>query len=117
MKSKWIVASCLTVLLVFSIIPALAQSDGVAAYKKACVKCHGVEGKGDGPAAKVLKSVAMGDLSSKAKMAQYTDKTLYKLISEGGQAVGKSKVMIPQKDKLSESEIKAVIAYIKTLAK
>ncbi len=117
MKSNSIVVSCLGAIFAFSMTSTLAQSDGAAVYKKACVKCHGVEGKGDGPAAKALKSVAMGDLSSKTKMAQHTDQTLYKMISEGGQAVGKSKIMLPQKDRLSHAETKAVIAYIKTLQK
>jgi cytochrome c553 len=117
MKSNSIVVSCLVAILAFSVTATLAQSDGAAVYKKACVKCHGAEGKGDGPAAKALKSVAMGDLSSKAKMAQYSDQTLYKMISEGGQAVGKSKIMLPQKGRLSDAEIKAVISHIKTLQK
>ncbi|HEV8131014.1 MAG TPA: cytochrome c [Acidobacteriota bacterium] len=116
MKRTWIVPSLVTVLLVFLMTGLRAQSDGRAAYNKACVKCHGTEGKGDGPAAKVIKT-PMGDLTSKAKMAQYSDDKLYKMISEGGQAIGKSKIMLPQKGKLSESEIKAVIAHIKTLQK
>lgn len=115
MKSNSIVVGCLGAILAFSVTSTIAQSDGAAVYRKACVKCHGVEGKGDGPAAKALKNLIMGDLSSKAKMAQYADQTLYKMISEGGQAVGKSKIMLPQKDRLSDAEIKAVISHIKTL--
>ncbi|MBI4454411.1 MAG: cytochrome c [Acidobacteria bacterium] len=117
MRARSIVLSCLAVVLALLTVPLLAADDGAALYKKNCVKCHGDQGKGDGPAAKLLKNQSMGDLSSKAEMSKLSDDTLHKMVAEGGQAVGKSKVMPAHKDKLSEAEIKAVIAYIKTLQK
>lgn len=108
---------CAVALFVFFTVSVRAQGDGAAVYKKSCEKCHGAEGKGDGPAAKLLKNQSMGDLSNKAEMSKIPDQTLHKVIAEGGQAVGKSKVMPAHKDKLSEVEIKAVVAHIKTLQK
>lgn len=117
MKRKSIVAGCLTLLLLFSTAAITAADDGAAVYKKLCFKCHGDQGKGDGPAAKLLKNQSMGDLSSKAEMSKISDPDLVKIIAEGGAAVGKSKVMPAHKDKLTEGEIKAVVAHVKTLQK
>lgn len=93
------------------------QQQGVRVYQQACKKCHGPEGKGDGPAAKMFKKVTMGDLSKKANMSKYSDQDLQKLIVDGGPALGKSKIMTAQKGKLTDPQVQAVIAYIKTLAK
>ncbi|MBI2822659.1 MAG: cytochrome c [Acidobacteria bacterium] len=117
MKTIRIVTGCFGLLLCFSTTAALAADDGAAVYKKMCVKCHGAEGKGDGPAAKMFKNQSMGDLSSKAEMGKLSDADLAKIVTEGGQAVGKSKIMPAHKDKLSEAEIKAVVAYLKSLQK
>ena len=91
--------------------------DGAALYKASCTKCHGDLGKGDGPAAKLIKNQSMGDLSSKAAMSKYSDADVTKMIAEGGPAVGKSKLMPAHKDKMSAGDIKAVVAFIKTLQK
>ncbi len=39
-------------------IPWVSAGDGAAMYKAYCSACHGVGGKGDGPAAKALKTAA-----------------------------------------------------------
>lgn len=117
MKSKLISGLRFVTLLGLATVWVWAADDGAAVYSKQCVKCHGERGKGDGPTAKMLKNQSMGDLSSKTGMAKYSDQDLNKMLSEGGQAVGKSKVMPAYKGKLSEGEIKAVIAHIKTLQK
>ena len=117
MKLKWAALYSFALLFVFSAVGFLRAETGEGNYKKLCVKCHGEAGKGDGPAAKMLKGQAMGDLSSKAAMSKMSDPDLAKLISEGGAAVGKSKVMPAHKDKMSDADIKAVVTYIKTLQK
>ena len=108
---KWIVAGCLSSFFVLSL---LALPDGQADYKSLCLKCHGVQGEGDGPITKMVKNQSMGDLSDKEAMNQYSAKDLYKLIAEGGEAVGKAKLMPAHEKKLGESEIQAIITYIKT---
>ncbi len=114
MKKKWIVAGCLSFFFGLSL---LALPDGQADYKNLCLKCHGAEGKGDGPVTKMVKNQSMGDLSDKEAMNQYSAEDLYKIIAEGGEAVGKAKLMPAHKDKLGESEIQAIIAYMKTFQK
>ncbi len=115
MKKKWIVAGCLSFSFALSLL--LALPDGQADYKNLCLKCHGAEGKGDGPVTKMVKNQSMGDLSSTEAMTQYSAEDLYKLISEGGEAVGKAKLMPAHKEKLGESEIQAILAYMKTFQK
>ncbi len=36
--------------------PAVREMDGPSLYRAHCASCHGAEGRGDGPAAKALKS-------------------------------------------------------------
>jgi cytochrome c553 len=117
MKNTGIVAAFVSLLVGVSLLALPVPSDGEPTYTKMCLKCHGAQGKGDGPVAKMVKNQGMGDLSHKETMSGYSDEDLYKFISEGGEAVGKSKLMSAHKDKLAEAEIKAVIAYIKTLQK
>ena len=93
-----------------------------SSYSDTCAKCHGPAGKGDGPKAAELKDkdgklVACGDLSDCAKMAKVTDDDMFKELKEGGQAVGKSKFMTPYGDAMEDDEIKAMVAYVRTLCK
>ena len=114
---KGSVLCCLAAVLAFFTAGVHAEGDGAGNYKKLCARCHGDAGRGDGPAAKLLKNQKMGDLSDKAAMSKLSDQDLHKVISEGGAAVGKSKVMPAHKDKLNESEMKAVVEYVKSFQK
>ena len=107
----FILAAALPIFFVFA---TAAQIDGNQVYGKNCQKCHGPGGKGDGPTSKLLKGQSMGDFTNGEEMAKYSDDDLYKLISEGGKAVGKSKIMPAYKDKLDDAQIRAVISHLKT---
>jgi mono/diheme cytochrome c family protein len=89
---------------------------GLAVHKKSCLRCHGEQGRGDGPAAKLLKTKP-GDWTNKAAMSKLTDDALLKVITGGGEAAGKSKLMPAFGDKLSAADVSNVIAFIRTLAK
>ncbi len=114
MKRNWIGTGWLSVFFGLSLLALPAPDDGKAVYEKTCLKCHGAEGKGDGPVTKLVKNQTMGDLSDKGAMEQYSEEDLYKLIAEGGEALGKAKLMPAHKDKLDEAQIKALITYLKT---
>ena len=86
---------------------------GKDVYQRKCAVCHGTEGKGDGPVAAALNPKPR-DFTDKAYMAQLDDQYLFKIISKGGAAVGKSPLMPPAA--LQEQDIWNVIAYIKSLA-
>jgi high-affinity iron transporter len=85
---------------------------------KHCDRCHGDAGKGDGPMLKRLKAdVTPVDWTDKGAMARLKDADLTQVIKEGGKTSGKSKIMPAFKDKLSESEVADMVAYIRSLAK
>ena len=83
-----------------------AADDGKTVYAKKCASCHGDKGEGKPAIAKSMK-VELRHLGSKEVQAK-NDADLAKSINEGG---GKMK---PVKG-LSEGDVKAVIAYVRTL--
>lgn len=88
---------------------------GFEVYKKNCLKCHGEQGKGDGPAGRLLK-VKPADWTDKARMSKLTDNDLVAVTSKGGTAVGKSVAMPGFGDKLKSQEINNVVAYVLQVA-
>src|SRR5262249_14989593 len=93
---------------------AAGDKTTAAVYKESCLRCHGEQGKGDGPATKTIKNMKMTDWTSKEAMAKYSDEDLYKIISAGGAAVGKSKLMPAYKDKMKEKEMRDLVAYVRS---
>jgi mono/diheme cytochrome c family protein len=96
---------------------AAAGSDAKAGrqvHVSNCQRCHGPQGKGDGPAGKLLKTKP-ADWTDKGKMSGLSDDYLYKIISGGGGAAGKSTLMPAFKSKLSDGQIRDVIAFIRSL--
>ncbi len=89
---------------------------GAAPYKTYCMSCHGEKGDGTGPAAAALNPKPR-NFTDKAYMATVTDESIVKIITEGGQAVGKSPLMVSWKAVLKPEEIKDVAAYVRSLAK
>ncbi|HMP73013.1 MAG TPA: cytochrome c [Kiritimatiellia bacterium] len=88
---------------------------GAAHYKMYCVVCHGETGKGDGPGAIALDPKPR-DLSDKAFQAEMSDKHLFTVIKDGGQAVGKSMFMTAFGILLNDEAIHDVAAYVRSLA-
>jgi len=86
-------------------LPVFAASDGAALYKAKCASCHGADGFGQ---TAVGKSMKLRDLRS-AEAQKQTDLELTKIISGG-----KGK-MPPFGKSLSNDDIAAVIAHIRTL--
>jgi cytochrome c6 len=91
---------------VFSALPAHAQN-GAAVYKAKCAMCHGADGKGD---TAVGKSLKLRDLGS-ADVQKQTDAELIAITADG-----KGK-MPAYKGKLTDAQIKDVVAFIRTLKK
>lgn len=90
---------------------AARAEEGKAIYDKNCVSCHGASGKGDGPAAKVMKPPPK-DFATALKGK--TDADVAKVITEG-KAEGKNHPVFAKK--LSEDQIKAVAKYATEFAK
>ncbi len=89
---------------------------GQAKYLQLCAFCHGATGKGNGPAAQGFP-VKPADHTNKAKMRKLKDGDLGKIIKGGGRSVGKSPLMPPFANQLSDADIQNLIAYIRTLAR
>jgi len=117
----WIwTASAIPAVAALALVSTGAHAADAAAtassYADTCAKCHGAAGKGDGPKAADLKTT-MPDLSDCAKMSKITDDEMFKELKEGGAAVGKSKFMIAYGDAMEDDDIKAMVAYVRTLCK
>jgi mono/diheme cytochrome c family protein len=84
---------------------------GERLYLRYCRGCHGEKGRG---AAHTFMP-HVGNLTKKGYIERLPDGYLYTVIAEGGQAVGKSSYMPAWKTKLSEDDIKNIIAHIRTL--
>lgn len=88
------------------ILPAtLFAADGGALYKAKCAMCHGADGSGATPMGKSMK---LRDLRS-PEVQKQTDAELIKITADG-----KGK-MPAYKGKLTDAEISAIVAHIRTL--
>lgn len=84
-----------------------AQTAGEKVYKAKCASCHGADGKGATPAGKATKA---RDFCSEDVKKETDD--------EWTTIIVKGKNKMPGYDKkLSESEAKEVVAYIRSLCK
>ncbi len=92
-----------------SLASAADSEEGQTIYKKRCAMCHGATGAGDGPMGKMLKPPP-ASFTDAARMGDQTDEALEKRIKEG------KSPMPSYGNRLSDSQIKNVLAYIRTLA-
>ncbi len=88
--------------------------DGAALYVRWCAVCHGESGRGDGPNARDLP-VAPARHADAAAMSTRPDDSLYDVIAAGGLAWGRSARMPAFGATLSDVEIRALVAHIRSL--
>ena len=94
-------------LAAFIVVPVSAQSDGADIYKAKCALCHGAAGLGDTPAGKALKAASFKD----PEIVKASDDELITAVK-----TGKGK-MPPNNGRLTDAQMTAAIAYIRTLQK
>lgn len=87
--------------------PARSDDASAATYKQRCATCHGLDGKGETPAGKALKVHSFAS----PETAKMTDQKLGEIIANGQGKMPKYGAS------LTADEIKAMVAYIRTLAK
>ncbi|MCS7090608.1 MAG: cytochrome c [Verrucomicrobiota bacterium] len=102
------------------IVVAGVASNGIAAeakikelYEKECAKCHGSDGKGD---TKMGKKLGAKDYTDPKVQAQVTDEAAFKAIKEGLKDRDGKTLMKPLEG-VSDEDIKALVAYMRTFAK
>jgi mono/diheme cytochrome c family protein len=115
MKTK--MTSIKTTLLVAGLLVAFAGASRAAEVKenweKNCQKCHGPDGKGQ---TKMGRQSGVKDYTDPKVQAGMKDENAIKIIKQGIVEKDKKK-MDPYKDKFTDEEIKALIAYIRGFKK
>jgi mono/diheme cytochrome c family protein len=117
------IAGILTIVLMLAIgiLPASAAGDATAGGKifaAKCARCHGADGKGNGPdLEKLHPSSSPVDWTNPGVMKQWSDEEIVAIITKGGKAVNSSPVMPPFQGKLTDAQIQDLLAFIRTLAK
>jgi cytochrome c6 len=111
MKRSWFMRIVLGASLVaaaglFS-LPAKSDDKSAATFKQKCVACHGADGKGETPAGKSMNVRSFGSVET----AKMSDQELADIIEKGKGKMPKYGAS------LKPDEIKAMVAYVRTLAK
>ena len=106
-----------TVLLMLAVSAAALLSAAAADVKenwdKQCAKCHGPDGKGD---TKMGQKLAIKDLTDAKLQAELKDDVAFKAIKEGIKD-SEGKVKMKPAEGLSDDEIKALVAQVRTFKK
>lgn len=88
---------------------------GEELYAANCSSCHGVAGGSDGPLAATLQPKP-SQHNDGGYMNALSNDYIFKVINEGGAAVGKSAMMAPWGTSLSEDEMWGLVAFVRSLA-
>jgi mono/diheme cytochrome c family protein len=107
------IVTCVAISLLAVSIASIQASGAKDNWDKNCMQCHGSTGAAD---TKMGKKLSAKDLTDAKVQASFTDADAAKAIKEGMKEDGKV-VMKAFGDKLSDDEIKALVAYVRTLKK
>jgi len=94
--------------------PRFLIQKGKSLFVHFCAHCHGLSGDGDGFNAEFLDKEP-AELSDSKFQAKKTNHQIFRVINKGGAGVRKSHLMPLFGKTLSESEIWALVAYIRDL--
>lgn len=92
---------------------SLCAAEAKENWTKNCTQCHGPDGTANTPMGKKLQAK---NLTDPAVQSAFTDADATKSIKEGVKQNGKI-TMKAFGDKLSDDEVKALVAYVRTLKK
>jgi len=95
-----------------AMLPLMA-ADAAANYKAHCAKCHGADGAGK---TKMGQKAGCKDYTNADVQAKLNDDHAFKSLKQGMKE-GDKELMAAFGEKLSDDEIKALIAYMRTFKK
>jgi cytochrome c553 len=115
MRLRRIMKRILTLSIAIMAVSALSAkaADAKANYEKGCAKCHGADGKGE---TKMGKKSGAKDYTSAKVQDGLKDDAAFKAIKEGYKDKDGKEVMKPSEG-LSDDEIKALVAHMRTFKK
>ena len=99
--------------LAFSVCAATA-AESSENWGKLCAACHGKDGAGHTKAGKKLE---VKDLTSGDYQKTFSDTDAFNSLKSGFKAPDGTEKMKPFADKLSDDDIKALVAYVRAMAK
>jgi cytochrome c553 len=111
MKMKKLII--LTVVLGFSAALTALAGDAKENWEKSCAKCHGSDGKGQ---TKMGQKLGAKDYTDAKVQAELKDDLAFKAIKEGLKDKEDKTLMKPTEG-LSDDDIKALVAYMRTFKK
>jgi mono/diheme cytochrome c family protein len=111
MKKTFITAALAVAALTLAL--NVSAADGKEIYTKDCAKCHGADGKGE---TKMGKKLSIRDYTDAKVQASVTDADAIKAVKEGLKDKAGKTVMKPSEG-LSDADIKAVVAHMRTFKK
>jgi mono/diheme cytochrome c family protein len=107
----------ITALLATALLGAAASAYAAEApdsWAKNCAACHGKDGAGHTPAG---KKVGVKDLTDAAYQKTFSDDQAATSLKQGLKDKSGKDQMKPFADKLTDDEIKTLVAYVRTLQK
>ena len=90
----------------------VTAADVKETWEKNCTKCHGPDGKGD---TKMGKKLEIKDLTDAKLQGSVKDEEMLKAIKEG--VKDGDKIRMKAAEGLNDDELKALVAYVRTLKK
>jgi cytochrome c553 len=103
----------LTLALATAALFSAYAGDAKENYEKGCAKCHGKEGKGD---TKMGQKLGIKDYTDAKVQAEMKDDEAFKAIKEGLKDKEGKTVMKPAEG-LSDDDIKALVAHMRSFKK
>ena len=82
-------------------------------WEKTCAKCHGPDGKGD---TKMGQKLGIKDLTDAKLQGELKDDQAFKAVKEGIKD-NEGKIKMKPAEGLSDDDIKALVAHVRTLKK
>jgi len=111
MKTKFSPKIAVGALLLSCLVGWSARADVDATWATKCASCHGKDGKGS---TMMGRKLSIKDLTDAKVQASFTDADATKAIKEGITDNGTQK-MKGFGDKLSDDDIKALVAHVRSL--